>query len=292
MEDYLVRALTTNKEIRALAVRSTGVVNQAQRAHQTTPVATAALGRALSGALLMGAMIKSGDEVGLRIVGDGPLKRIIVEANYYGETRGYVGNPQPDLMINEQGKLDVARAIGKGQLFVTKRIGREEPYEGSVPLVSGEIGDDLTYYFTQSEQTPSAVGLGVLVDTDLSVKAAGGFVIQLLPGATEETISRLEDNLEGIKSVSRLIEEGLSPEELLEKLLAGFDFRILAKREVIFKCKCNRERTKELLISLSPKELQEILEEEYKIEIKCHFCGETYHFNREEVEEVLQGEDG
>ncbi|MCK8825306.1 Hsp33 family molecular chaperone HslO [Fuchsiella alkaliacetigena] len=287
MKDYLIRVMTTNKEIRALAVNSTQVVSNAQQAHATTPVATAALGRALSAALLMGSMVKTGHETGLKIIGDGPLQKIIAEANHYGEVRGYVANPEVDFITNQAGKLDVARAIGEGELFVYKNMGLKEEYESSVPLVSGEIGEDITYYFSKSEQTPAAVALGVLVDTDCSVKAAGGFIIQLLPEASEETIEQLEKNLAEIKSVSKLIDQGLSPEELLEKVLTGFKFRVLAEREVAYQCKCDRERTKSLLVSLGQQEIEEIVAQEGQVEIRCHFCGEVYSFEEAEVEELF-----
>lgn len=287
MKDYLIRAMTTNKEIRALAVNSTEVVKAAQEAHNTTPVATAALGRTLSATLLMGSMVKTGQETGLKIVGEGPLEKIVTEANHYGEVRGYVGNPRVKFMTGKQGKLDVARAIGKGQLFVHKKLGTKEQYEGNVPLVSGEIGEDITYYFTQSEQTPSAVGLGVLIDTDLSIKAAGGFIVQLLPEASEETIAQLEENLAEIESVSKLIDQGLNPEKLLEKILTGFRFRILANREVTYKCKCNVERIKNLLVNLGREEIKEIIAEEGQVEIKCHFCGEVYCYEEKEVNELF-----
>jgi molecular chaperone Hsp33 len=286
-QDYIIRAMTTNKEIRAVAVRSTDAVNDAQQAHQTTPVATAALGRALTGGLIVGNLVKSGMEISLDIIGDGPLKRIIVNANYKGEVRGYVSNPNIDFMKNEVGKLDVAKAVGKGYLIIKKDLGIREPYTGSVPLISGEIAEDLTYYFTKSEQTPSAVGLGVLVDTDLSVKAAGGFLIQLLPDASEETISRLEENLAEIKSISSLIEEGLTPEEILEKILDGFEFRVLEKADVKFQCKCNRDRIAALAASLGEEEIKEILEEQGKVEIRCHFCNQSYQFGEEDIEEIL-----
>ena len=287
MKDYLIRVMTTNKEIRALAVNSTQVVSNAQQAHATTPVATAALGRALSAALLMGSMVKTGHETGLKITGDGPLQKVIAEANHYGAVRGYVANPEVDLITNQAGKLDVARAIGQGELFVYKNMGLKEEYESSVPLVSGEIGEDITYYFSKSEQTPAAVALGVLVDTDCSIKAAGGFIIQLLPEASEETIEQLEKNLAEIKSVSKLIDQGLSPEELLEKVLTGFKFRVLAEREVAYQCKCDRERTRSLLVSLGQQEIEEIVADEGQVEIRCHFCGEVYSFGEAEVEELF-----
>ncbi|SJZ51329.1 Hsp33 family molecular chaperone HslO [Selenihalanaerobacter shriftii] len=287
MKDNLIRVMTTNKEIRALAVNSTKVVKDAQQAHNTTPVATAALGRALSANLLMGSMVKTGHETGLKIIGDGPLNKIVAESNHYGEVRGYVGNPKIDFMTNKQGKLDVAGAIGNGKLIVRKNLGLKEPYEGSVPLISGEIGEDLTYYFTQSEQTPSAVGLGVLIDTDLSVKAAGGFIVQLLPEASEETIEQLEENLAKIESVSGLINQGLSPEELLEKVLDGFRFRTLTQRDVSYKCKCSKDRTKNLLVGLGREEIKEIIAEEGQVEIRCHFCGELYSYGKKEIDDLF-----
>ncbi len=287
MKDYLIRAITTNKEIRALAVRSTNIVEEARKSHNSTALATAALGRALSGTVLLGSMIKSGEEVGLIIEGDGPLRRIVVEANQKGIVRGYVANPQIELKLNEHGKLDVASAIGQGTLKVIKNKLLKEPYESTVPLISSEIGDDLTYYFTQSEQTPSAVGLGVLVDTDQSVKAAGGFIIQLLPDAQESTIKKLEDNLKEINTVSRLIEEGKSPEQLLEKLLAGFDFRVMARKDVSYQCKCDRERIGRLLLSLDEDEIEDILKEEGKVEVKCHFCNQSYNFDEKDIDSLI-----
>ena len=287
MNDYVVRVMTTNQEIRALAVNSTEVVEKARDRHQTTPVATAALGRALSGTLLLGAMLKSGDQVGLKIVGEGPLGKIVTEANKQGQVRGYVGNPKLGIKSNQAGKLDVAWAIGNGQLQVKKWDQYQGASEGSVPLVSGEIGEDLTYYFTQSEQTPSSVGLGVLVDTDLSVKAAGGFIIQLMPEASEETINQLEVNLAEIDSVSRLIAEGSTPEELLEEVLAGFEFKVLAEQDVEFNCRCSREQITEVMASLGQEEIEATLEQEGQLEIECHFCGQKYQFDEPEAKEIL-----
>lgn len=287
MDDYLIRAITTNKEIRALAVKSTEVVREAQERHQTTPVATAALGRVITGALLTGSLVKSGDEIVLKIEGTGPAGKIVADANQEGEVRGYIQNPKLDLYQTDSGKLDVAKAVGAGELSLTKIMRMKEPYTGSVALVSGEIGEDLTYYFTASEQTPSAVGVGVLVDTDLSVKAAGGFIIQLLPDASEETIKMLEKNLENIKSVSQMIKNGMTPEELLTELLGDMDYRIMARKDVQFKCRCSRERSYELLAGLGKKDIEELLSEEDKVEIRCHFCNKTYTFDSEEVEELL-----
>ena len=291
MDDYLIRVITTNKEIRALAVNSTKTVEKARTMHNTTPVATAALGRALSGGLLIGSLVKSGEQTSLSIRGDGPLKTILVESNQKGEVRGYVANPQVALQLNNLNKLDVASAIGNGELVIRKNYLMKEPYEGKVRLISGEIGDDLSYYFTKSEQTPSSVGVGVLVDTDQSVKAAGGFLIQLLPDASEETIDRLEENINKIDSLSRLIDKGTSPEDLLDILLEGFDYRVMAKKNVGFKCRCSREQVKGIMTSLGEKELKKTLEDEGKIEIRCHFCNNKYEFNENEVEEALKSND-
>lgn len=287
MDDYLIRAITTNKELRALAVKSTEVVAEAQRRHQTTPVATAALGRVLSGALLTGSLVKSGEEILLKVEGNGPAGKIIAEANQEGDVRGYISNPDLEFYTTDNGKLDVARAVGNGELSLTKFMSMKEPYKGSVALVSGEIGDDLTYYFTASEQIPSAVGLGVLVDKDLSVKAAGGFLIQLLPDASEETIKLLEDNLEKVKSVSALIEQEMSPEDILDKLLGDLDYRVVARKKVQFKCRCSRERSYELIAGLGRDEIEETLKEQGKLEVRCHFCNQSYSFEKDEVEEML-----
>ncbi len=288
MEDYLIRAITTNKEIRALAVKSTDTVSAAQILHNTTPVATAALGRVITAAVLVGSMVKSGDEISIKVEGDGPAGNIAAEANQYGEVRGYISNPDLEFYRTPEGKLNVAKAVGNGQLSVTKKMKLKEPYTGSVPLVSGEIGEDLSYYFTASEQIPSAVGLGVLVEKDLTVRAAGGFIVQLMPDASEETVDMLEKNIEQISSVSRLIESGLKPEELLEKILDGFDFRVMASKKVEFKCSCSRDGIYNLISGLGEEELKEALAEQGKVEVKCHFCSSIYSFSREEIEELLK----
>ena len=291
MEDYLIRAITTNKEIRALAVNSTKTVEEARKIHETTPVATAALGRVMAGGLLMGSLVKSGEETSLSIRGDGPIKKILVESNQKGEVRGYVANPKLPLKLTNNKKLDVASAVGKGELVVRKNYFMKEPYEGRVNLISGKIGDDLSYYFTKSEQKPSSVGVGVLVDKDQSVKAAGGFLIQLLPEASEDTIDKLENNISNINSLSHLIEEGRSPEDLLDILLKGFDYRVMAEKGVEYKCSCNREQVKGVMVSLGEDELKETLAEEGKVEIRCHFCNSKYEFNEEEVEKAIKNND-
>ncbi len=293
MEDYMIRVLTENKQIRALAVRSTNLVEKAHQTHKTTPVATAALGRALSAVSMMIALEKSGEKIGLRIIGDGPIDRIIAEANMDGEVKGFVGKPQIDLMLNENNnkkKLDVKKAIGNGELYVRKMMGLKEPYESKIRLISGEIGEDLTYYYTKSEQVPSSVGLGVLVDKDSYVKAAGGFIIQLLPETPEETISKLESNLNSLGSVSRLIEAGKTPEELLEIVLKGFSYDITQVNEVEYKCNCSRERTLEIVNTLNADEIKQSLEEDGYVEVTCHYCNESYRYNEEYLKEHLERE--
>jgi molecular chaperone Hsp33 len=293
MEDYMIRVLTENKQIRALAVRSTNLVEKARQMHKTTPVATAALGRTLSAVSMMIALEKSGKKIGLRILGDGPIDRIIAEANMDGEVKGFVGNPQIDLMLNEknnQKKLDVKKAIGNGELYVRKMMGLKEPYESKIQLISGEIGEDLTYYYTKSEQVPSSVGLGVLVDKDSSVKAAGGFIIQLLPETPEETISKLESNLNSLGSVSRLIETGKTPEELLDIVLEGFSYDITQVTEVEYKCNCSREQTLEIVNTLNSDEIKQSLEEDGYVEVTCHYCNESYRYNEEYLKEHLERE--
>lgn len=290
MEDYMIRVLTKNKQIRALAVRSTNLVNKGQKLHQTTPVATAALGRALSAVSMMISLEKSGQKIGLRIIGNGPINRIIAEANMDGQVRGYVGNPQINIMINEQNKLDVKKAIGKGELYVRKMMGLKEPYESKIELVSGEIGEDLTYYYTKSEQVPTSVGLGVLVDTDSSVLAAGGFIIQLLPDTPEETISQLESNLKTIGSVSRIIEEGKKPEELLDIVLEGFEYDITQVKEVEYKCNCDKERGLEIVNTLNGEDIKKSLEEDGYVEVTCHYCNSQYRYDEEYLKEHLERE--
>ncbi|MCF8000742.1 MAG: Hsp33 family molecular chaperone HslO [Halanaerobiales bacterium] len=293
MEDYMIRVLTKNKQIRALAVRSTNLVEEARQIHKTTPVATAALGRALSAVSMMIALEKSGEKVGLRIIGDGPLDRVIAEASMDGEVKGFVGNPQIDIMLNEKKnkkKLNVKKAIGNGELYVRKMMGLKEPYESKIQLISGEIGEDLTYYYTKSEQVPSSVGLGVLVDTDSSVKAAGGFIIQLLPETPEETISKLESNLNSLGSVSRLIETGITPEELLDKVLEGFPYDITKVTEVGYNCNCSKERTLEIVNTLNVEEIKESLKEDGYVEVTCHYCNESYRYNEEYLKEHLERE--
>lgn len=288
MKDYLVRATAAGGQIRALAVVTTNLVDEARQRHKTYPVATAALGRTLTGALLLGATLAEEDILTVRILGDGPLGAVVATANGKGQVRGYVQEPFTHLPSTPQGKLDVGGAVGReGQLYVTKDIGLREPYTGSVPLTSGEIGDDLTYYLTVSEQVNSSVGLGVLVETDNSVRAAGGYIIQLLPGYEEETVSRLEENLLGVTPVSTMVDEGKSPEEMLKAVLMGLDINFLETKEVSFSCPCSKERLEKVLISLGREEIVSMIEEQGGVELTCHFCCDVYNFSKEELENLI-----
>jgi molecular chaperone Hsp33 len=290
MEDYMIRVLTENKQIRGLAVRSTNLVSKAQTVHETTPVATAALGRTLSAVAMMSALEKSGVKIGLKIIGDGPIERIIAESNLKGKIRGYVGNPKVDILINDLNKLDVNQAIGEGDLIVRKVSGLKEPYESKIALVSGEIGEDLTYYYTQSEQIPSSVGLGVLVNKDYSVRAAGGFIIQLLPNTPEKTIKQLEKNLSEINSVSRLIDNGDNPEDLLDKVLQGFSYNITQTQEIEYKCNCSKEKGLEIVNTLSADDIKESIKEDGYVEVICHYCNTKYEYKEDYIKKYLKRE--
>jgi len=288
MQDYLVRATAAEGRIRAFAAVTTNLVEEARRRHDTLPTATAALGRTLTAALLLGTTLKGKETVTLRLFGDGPLGGIIAQADAEGRVRGYVQEPHTHLPSNAQGKLDVGGAVGKeGFLHITRDTGLKDPYTGSVPLVSGEIAEDLAHYFVNSEQVPTVVSLGVLVDTDGHVLAAGGYIIQLMPGAGEEVISALEQNLMGATPVSALVELGYSPERILEEVLKGFGVNRLESREVSFACRCSKERLEKVLISLGRKELEDMLAEQGKAELKCHFCGDDFTFSHEELSRLL-----
>lgn len=290
MKDYIVRAVTKNGAVRAFCAVTTNTVNEAYKMHKTSPVATAALGRLLTASAMMGAMLKSENEtITLQLVGDGPIGRVLAVSDSNSNVKGYVTNPLVDLPKNSKGKLDVGGAVGKdGYLVVTKDMGLKEPYIGKTPLVSGEIGDDLTKYFAVSEQTPSVVGLGVLVDIDYSVKEAGGFIIQVMPEATEEDISLLEENIKLVTSVTDMLSDGLLPENILEILLRGFEFEITQKRDTKYFCNCSRERVERALISIGEKELTDIIENDKKSQLTCHFCDKVYDFSEEELKTLLK----
>lgn len=289
MNDYIIRATAANDQIRAFAAVTTEMVETAREHHNTSPVATAALGRLLTAGAMMGSMMKGEKDVlTLQIKAGGPLQGITVTADSQGNVKGYVGNPDVCIPANSKGKLDVAGAVGPGFLTVIKDMGLKEPYSGQVMLQTCEIAEDLTYYFATSEQVPSAVGLGVLMNKNNTVRQAGGFIVQLMPFAEEEVISRLEQNVQKINSVTNLLEEGHTPESLLEKVLEGFDVQINEKMDTRFRCNCSKERVAKALISIGRKELNEIIQEGKPIEMNCHFCNTNYNFTVEELKEILR----
>ena len=289
MNDYIIRATAANDQIRAFAAVTTEMVESAREHHNTSPVATAALGRLLTAGAMMGSMMKGEKDVlTLQIKAGGPLQGITVTADSQGNVKGYVGNPDVCIPANSKGKLDVAGAVGPGFLTVIKDMGLKEPYSGQVMLQTCEIAEDLTYYFATSEQVPSAVGLGVLMNKNNTVRQAGGFIVQLMPFAEEEVISKLEQNVQKISSVTSLLEEGHTPETLLEKVLEGFDVQIMEKTDTRFHCNCTRERVEKALISIGRKELNEMIQEGKPIEMNCHFCNTNYNFTVEELKEILR----
>lgn len=289
MNDYIIRATAANDQIRAFAAVTTEMVETAREHHNTSPVATAALGRLLTAGATMGSMMKGEKDVlTLQIKAGGPLQGITVTADSQGNVKGYVGNPDVCIPANSKGKLDVAGAVGPGFLTVIKDMGLKEPYSGQVMLQTCEIAEDLTYYFATSEQVPSAVGLGVLMNKNNTVRQAGGFIVQLMPFAEEEVISRLEQNVQKINSVTNLLEEGHTPESLLEKVLEGFDVQINEKMDTRFRCNCSKERVAKALISIGRKELNEMIQEGKPIEMNCHFCNTNYNFTVEELKEILR----
>ena len=289
MNDYIIRATAANDQIRAFAAVTTEMVETAREHHNTSPVATAALGRLLTAGAMMGSMMKGEKDVlTLQIKAGGPLQGITVTADSQGNVKGSVGNPDVCIPANSKGKLDVAGAVGPGFLTVIKDMGLKEPYSGQVMLQTCEIAEDLTYYFATSEQVPSAVGLGVLMNKNNTVRQAGGFIVQLMPFAEEEVISRLEQNVQKINSVTNLLEEGHTPESLLEKVLEGFDVQINEKMDTRFRCNCSKERVAKAVISIGRKELNEMIQEGKPIEMNCHFCNTNSNFSVEELKEILR----
>ncbi|PCC76745.1 Hsp33 family molecular chaperone HslO [Bacillus cereus] len=289
MKDYLVKALAFDGEVRAYSVRTTNTVSEAQRRHDTWRTASAALGRSLTAGTMMGAMLKGDQKLTIKVEGNGPIGPILVDAHANGDVRGYVTNPHVDFEGTEQGKLRVYQAVGtEGFVTVIKDIGMCEPFIGQSPIVSGELGEDFTYYFAVSEQTPSSVGVGVLVNGDDSILAAGGFILQIMPGAQEETISFIEERLQKIPPVSTLIEQGLSPEELLYAVLGEDKVKVLETMDVQFNCTCSRERIESVLISLGKTELEQVREEEEETEVHCHFCNERYKFSKEDITNLIE----
>lgn len=288
MKNTLVRATALDNNIRISSVITTNVVEEARKRHDTYPVATAALGRVLTGTLLLTWGLKEEGSITVRVLGDGPLGGIVATANPYGEVRAYVQEPHVDLPLNKLGKLDVGGGVGKGMLHVSKDLGIKRPYTGSIPLVSGEIGEDLAQYLLISEQTPSLVSVGVLVDADNSVLAAGGLVIQALPGASPIILEKIEENLKNVKPISTLINEGCNAENLIEIYLNDIDYKVLEERFVNFRCKCSKERLGGILISLGKKEIKDIIEQDENAEIRCHFCNKYYNFDKEELKKLIK----
>jgi molecular chaperone Hsp33 len=289
MTDYLVRIFTKEGNIRGLACVTTNLVEEARRCHGTFPTASAALGRALTGGALLGALLKTGQRVALTFEGNGPLKKIIVEAESNGAVRGYVEVPDV-YMVREDGKLDVARALGgTGSLTVTKDLGLKEPYKSIVQLCSGEIAEDLAFYLTESEQIPSAVGLGVYVEPDTHVSAAGGFLIQALAPKAEEMVDTLIQRLGQLPPVTQLLREGNNPEQILERLFAGIPYDTLEKRALAFHCSCTRETIERVLRSLGREELSKMIAAQDRTEVRCEFCGRRYRFSREELNRLIEG---
>lgn len=286
--DYIIRATAAGETVRAFAVRSTEMAAVARETHRTLPVVTAALGRLLSAGAMMGSMMKGdADKLTLQMKGDGPIGQLTVTADSHGNVKGFPANPAVDIPRKWAGKLDVGGAIGKGILTVIMDLGLKEPYNGQVEIQTGEIGDDLAYYFTVSEQTPSAVGLGVMVDTDSSVKHSGGFIIQIMPDAEEETIAAIEAKVSGAESVTAMMEKGMTPEDILEYYLGDLGLVINEKQPVRFYCNCSKERVGRALATISTKDLEDIINDGEEIEVKCYFCNSAYTFGIDELREIM-----
>ena len=287
MSDYMIRATAANGQIRAFAATTRDLTEYARNAHNTSPVVTAALGRTMTAAVMMGSMLKGDKELlTVKIQGDGPIGSLTVTADSHGHVKGYAQNPVVLIQANSIGKLDVAGAIGKGVLSVIKDIGLKDPYVGQTDLVSGEIAEDLTYYFAVSEQTPSSVGLGVLMNKDNAVRQAGGFIIQLMPFTSDEIIEKLEKRIAEIDSVTMMLERGLTPEGILEEILGDFGLEITDKIPAAFVCDCSKERVSRALSTLSKKDLDDIINDGESIEVKCQFCNKAYEFSVEELKEL------
>ena len=289
MSDYIIKATAGKGSVRAFACLSTKTCEEARKAHNTSPVVSAALGRMLSAGLMMGSMMKNDkDLTTLKIEGSGPMKGVLVTADNKGGVKGYPFNPLVIIPPNSKGKLDVAEAIGVGILTVISDTGLKEPYVGQVELISGEIAEDIAYYYASSEQVPSVVALGVLMNKDNTVKAAGGFIIQLMPGADEEVIEKIEEKIGSIAPVTTLISEGKSPEDILKLILGDLNLEINEKIEAGFRCNCSRKRIEKALISIGRKELETMVNENKPIEVGCHFCNKKYNFNVNDIEQILE----
>lgn len=290
MADYIVRATAANAQIRAFACTTKEIVETARKAHNTSPVASAALGRLLTAGSMMGSMLKGEKDVlTIQINCSGPLKGMTVTADAKANVKGYVIEPNVVIPANARHKLDVGGAVGLGVMSVIKDLGLKEPYVGQTVLQTGEIAEDLTYYFATSEQVPSSVGLGVLMEKDNTVKQAGGFIVQLMPFAGEEVISKLEENLSKISSVTTMLDEGKTPEQILEILLEGLDLEILDTTPTGFYCNCSKTRVEKAIISIGKKDIQEMIDEDKEIEVNCHFCNTSYKYSVDDLKRMLKG---
>ncbi|ASN03719.1 Hsp33 family molecular chaperone HslO [Virgibacillus necropolis] len=289
MKDYLVKATTYKGLVRAYASVTTETVSEAQRRHDSWATTSAALGRTITISAMMGAMLKGEDSLTVKVEGNGPIGPIIADANSRGEVRGYVTNPHVDFELNQHGKLDVARAVGtEGNISVIKDLGLKDFFTGQVPIISGEISEDFTYYFANSEQVPSAVGAGVLINPDHSVLAAGGFIIQVMPGADEEVIERLEEQIQTFPAISTLIREGNSPEEILQRLFGNEEIKMHETLPISFTCKCSKDRIEQAISGLGNEEIQKMIDEDHGAEATCHFCNEVYQFDEQDLNLLKQ----
>lgn len=286
----LIRCITSEGAVMVSAVDSTDIVAKAEQIHETSAVVTAALGRMLTAASMMGNMLKGKDNtISLKIDGGGPVGAITVSSDSDGNVRGYAQNNIVEIPLKPNGKLDVSGAVGRdGNLFVTKNLGMKEPYNGFVPITSGEIAEDITYYYATSEQIPTVCALGVLVDTDLSVKKAGGYILQLLPFTENEIIEKIEKNLARVKPVTQLLEEGMDIEDIVRDVLEGFDVEVIYTQEVAYKCKCSREKIEATLVGLGEKELKSMCEDLPQVDVKCHFCNTEYSFSKKDIEKIFK----
>ena len=289
MTDYLVKALAYDGQVRAYSARTTESVGEAQRRHYTWPTASAALGRSMTASVMLGAMMKGEEKLTIKINGGGPLGTILVDANAKGEVRGYVSNPQTHFDLNDQGKLDVRRAVGtEGTLSVSKDIGLLQPFVGQVPIVSGELGEDFTHYIVTSEQVPSSVGVGVIVNPDNTIQASGGFIIQLMPGTDEEIITQIEQRLAEIPTISNMVRDGMTPEQILDEVLGADNVKVLDTMPVQFQCQCSRGRISNAITGLGTAELEDMIVTDGQAEAQCHFCNENYLFTKEDLESLLE----
>ncbi len=288
MKDYIVRATAADSQVRAFAITSGELVEEARKRHNTSPVATAALGRLLTGGAMLGRMRKTATDVlTVRVRGNGPLEGITVTADSHANVKGYVENP--DVMLPpKNGKLDVGGAVGIGIMQVIKVMGLKEPYVGDTMLVTSEIAEDLTYYFASSEQVPSSVGLGVLMEKDNTVKCAGGFIIQMMPFAKEDTVAKIEENLKMVTSVTELLDKGYTPEQILKELLGNVGLEITDTIPTQFYCNCSKERVEKAVASIGRKDIQEMIDEGKDIEVKCHFCNSAYHYTIEDLKQIIK----